>query len=132
MQTSSSTELRTAESRSMEAKDSVAVAVHDTIVETTTITIREDANGDTVKTSIVTDRYRGRNASGFRVQDSRVMVKMDTVYVEKRDSVLVSNTNLSGETKKRSTLVGALKWVFLIIVGLIVLVIVFKFNKLNF
>ena len=115
----------------MEAKDSVAVAVHDTIVETTTITIREDANVDTVKTSIVTDRYRGRNASGFRVQDSRVMVKVDTVYVEKRDSVLVSNTNLSGETKKRSTLVGALKWVFFIILGLIVLVIVFRFNFLK-
>ena len=54
-----------------EVKDSlrveqVMVAVHDTIVETTTITIRENEQGDTVRMSVVTDRDRSRSMYDVR------------------------------------------------------------------
>lgn len=113
-----------------EQRDSVRterVEVLDTLKEITTITVQLGEAGDTVKVSTVTDRLRARERSSRNRALYRTEVVRDTVFIEKRDSVSTT-TNLSGETKKRSTLIGALKWVFFIIVGLIVLVIVFRFN----
>ena len=72
------------------------VAVHDTLREVTTIIIRQNEAGDTVKQSVVTDRYRGRNAEAAKVDfplravelnlhDERLTVQRDTVYIEKRE-----------------------------------------------
>lgn len=46
-------------------RDSVVVQsieVHDTLREVTTITVDRNDRGDTLRQSIVTDRYRGRDA----------------------------------------------------------------------
>lgn len=74
--------------------------------------------GDTVKQSIVTDRYRGRNAEGMNVHDERLTVQRDTIYVEKRDSVFVQNTDLTNPTNKKNTFVSSLKWIFWILMAL--------------
>ena len=108
-------------------RETAVVVDHDTLREVTTITIQQNEAGDTVKQSIVTDLTRARVRDNVVTSRMKSEVVRDTVFIEKRDSVSTT-TNLSGETKKRSTLVGALKWVFFIILGLIVLVIVFRFN----
>ena len=140
------------------------VAVHDTLREVTTITIRQNEAGDTVKQSVVTDRYRGRNAEAAKVDfplravelnlhDERLTVQRDTVYIEKRDSVFVQNTDLTNPTNTtkgsglselflchdsgkpnrawslRSLLHrfrATLKWIFWILIGLIGLIITEK------
>ena len=113
--------------------DSVVVVERDTIMEVTTITVDRNEIGDTVRVSTVTDRERVRNRDAIAVQRTKTEVKVDTVYVEKRDSVLVSNTNGSAGSPRVSPVVLTLKWVFWILICVIVLVIVFKVTKfINF
>ena len=109
--------------------EQVMVAVHDTIVETTTIVVRENEQGDTVRMSVVTDRDRVRDRSQLRDKSEKLIVRVDTVYVERRDSVLVKSEELRVKSDRPSAFVSALKWVFWIIVavgGLIVLIKVVK------
>ena len=119
---SESTELR-----SSDVKDSVLVAVHDTIMETVTITVDRNEAGDTVFTSVVTDRTRATARDRVRDKQESVVVKTDTVFVERRDSV--STTNRTDPTNKASPMVSSLKWIFWIIVSLIVLVIILKYRR---
>ena len=107
-------------------KEEVMVAVHDTIMETTTITIRENEQGDTLRVSTVTDRLRARDRDAIAVQKTKVEIVRDTVYVEKRDSVSVKNTNLTNLTNRPSGFILALRWIFWIIVAVIALVIVVR------
>ena len=108
--------------------DSVVVGtmevVHDTIVETTIITVRENEAGDTISRSVVTDRTRarGRNVSAFR---TKTVVKTDTVFVERRDSVLVKNTNQA----RASPFENTLKWVFFIVLALIGLILLLRIRR---
>ena len=128
----------TAEVRDSLRVEQVLVAVHDTIREVTTITyvLRQaqepDEPEDTVKVTTITERDRVRDHTGFKVQDSRVTIKRDTVYVERRDSVMVqgSGFKVNGEKARASPVVQTLKWVFWIIIGLIGLVIVMKIRSL--
>ena len=100
-------------------------------MEVTTIHIQTNEAGDTLKVAQVTERDRVRDRTGFKVQDSRVAVKRDTVYVEKRDSVLVqTNTNLTNGTNRPSGFIQALRWIFWILVCVIVLVIIIKVTRL--
>ncbi len=69
--------------------EQVMVAVHDTIVETTTIVVRENEQGDTVQMSVVRDRDRVRDRSQLRDKSEKLIVRVDTVYVAVRDSVRV-------------------------------------------
>ena len=96
----------------------LAVAVHDTIVEVTTITIRENEAGDTLRMAQITERMRTLVRDRVSDQRERVAVRTDTVYIEKRGSVEVkeSRTNM-------------LERVLLVVVGLVVLVIIIKVNK---
>ena len=60
-------------SKVQNSRDSVRVeqvmeAVHDTIVETTIITIRENEQGDTLRVSTVTDRLRVKDRDAIAVQ----------------------------------------------------------------
>ena len=98
------------------------VEVHDTILEVTTITVDRNDKGDTLRQSIVTDRYRGRDASQLRDKSEKIIVKTDTVYVEKRDSVLVERHQPSDVGHQTSIL----KWIFAVICAIIVLIIVVK------
>ena len=106
--------------------EQVMVAVHDTIVETTTIVVRENEQGDTVRMSVVTDRDRVRDRSQLRDKSEKLIVRVDTVYVERRDSVLVKSEELRVKSDRPSAFVSALKWIFWIIVGLSALIIIVK------
>ena len=123
-------ELRINESMEERSRESVVVAVHDTMMETKTMTITKHVDGDTLFRSVVTDRERIRNAADVRSKKEDVRVRVDTVYVEKRDSSYVKNTNGTNDTNSRaSPFVSSLKWIFFIIVSLIVLIVVIKFLK---
>ena len=55
------------------------------------ITIDRNEAGDTVRVSSVTDRTRLRDRSQVRDKSEKLIVKTDTVYIEKRDSVEVKS-----------------------------------------
>ena len=126
---SSSTDLRTMESRIDTVREQVLVAVHDSVTITKTITITENEQGDTVKVVQVTDRDRVRDRAAVRDKEEKVIVKTDTVYVERKDSALVQGPQGSGVQgdKKTPAWLQGLKWIFWIIVAVGVLLIVIKF-----
>ena len=107
-------------------REEVALMVHDTIREVTTITIRQNEAGDTLKVVQITDRDRIRSKADVRSKKEVVRVERDTVYIEKRDSVQVTTTNLSNPTNKSSNFVRSLKWIFALICAIIVLIITIK------
>ena len=117
---------QTTEVRDSSRVEQVMVAVCDSITETTTIIIRENEVGDTIRMSVVTDRDRSR--SKYDVRSKREEVRVDTVFVAVRDSVYVSQTAQISQ-KSASPVTSALKWVFWIIVSLTVLIIVFKVTR---
>ena len=116
-----------------EKRDSVRieqlmVAVHDTIVETTTITVRENEAGDTLGWSRVTERDRVRDRDNRAAVWMKTEVKTDTVVVERRDSVNIRSPATGGESG-RTALHSILKWCFAIIIGLIALTMVLKIRR---
>ena len=122
--------LRIQDSRDSVKVEKVVVAVHDTMMETKTITITKNVDGDTLRLTKITDRTRASAMSDVRSKKEDVRVRVDTVYVERRDSSYVKNTNGTNGTNSRdSPVVSGLKWVFWIILGLIVLIVVIKFLK---
>jgi hypothetical protein len=108
-------------------REQVVVAVHDTVVETKTITITKNEDGDTTFTSIVTERDRFRDRAAVRDMEEKLVVQRDTVYIEKRDSV--STTNCTNFTNGKKSFVSSLKWIFAIICAMIGLVITVKVCK---
>lgn len=123
-------ELRINESVSLQSRDSVVVAVHDTILETTTIIIRENEAGDTLRLSRVTERDRIRDRVQVKEKEDRMRMERDTVYVALRDSTSVSNSAGSSTSARASPVTTALKWVFWIIVSLIVLVLIKSYRRI--
>ena len=109
-------------------RDSVALELRDTVREVTTITIDRNETGDTLRLTQVTERERSRERDRFRVQDSRLMVVHDTIFVERKDSVLVqgSGFTVKGDQSGKTALQGTLKWIFWIICAIIALVITVK------
>ena len=107
------------------SRESVVVAVYDTMMETKTITITKNVDGDTLRMTQITDRTRARAMSDVRSKKEDVRVRVDTVIVEKRDSVLMERHQTSDISHQTSIL----KWIFWIILGLIVLIVVIKFLK---
>ena len=63
------------------------VVVMDTVKEVTTITVDRNEAGDTIRMATATDRLRGRSRDAIAVQKTKVEVRVDTVYIEKRDSI---------------------------------------------
>ena len=116
---------RTGEARDSVRVEQVMVAVHDTIKETTTITVRENEAGDTLRVSRVTERDRVRDRTHVKSMEVDVRVVRDTVYIAKRDSVLIKNE----EKARASPLLKILKWSFWIVVGLIALTVVLKIRR---
>ena len=115
-----------------EARDSVEVverSQQDSLVEVTTITIDRNDAGDTVKVVQITDRTRARDRDRIATQTTKTVVKTDTVYVERRDSV-VTNGKDGGGQSGGTALHSTLKLIFLIVISLIVLVIVLKFRRI--
>ena len=100
------------------------VEVHDTLREVTTITVDRNDRGDTLKVVQITDRDRVRSMYDVRCKTEEVRTERDTIYVEKRDSVVVREAaNISHQTSSISHL---LKWIFWILCAIIVLIITIK------
>ena len=78
--------------------------------------------------SVVRDRDRVRSMSDVRSKKEEVRVVRDTVYVERRDSVVVDRGQVRGDSYQSggTALHRTLKWVFGIIVGLSALIIIVK------
>ena len=114
------------DSREQEARDSVRLELRDTLKEVTTVTVQLNETGDTVKVSTVTDRTRASVRDRVKDVEVKIVEKTDTVYIATRDSVQVSNTNLTNPTNRASPFVSALKWIFWIIVSLTVLIVIIK------
>lgn len=108
--------------------EEVALVVHDTIREVTTITIRQNEAGDTLKVMQITDHDRIRDRSQLRDKSEKLIVKTDTVYIAVRDSVSSSKIQVSGDSlnPRPSTLILTLKWIFWIICASVVLIIVIR------
>ena len=104
----------------------MVVAVHDTIMEVTTITIRTNEVGDTLRVAQVTDRTRARSRDAIAKQKTKVEVKTDTVFVEKRDSIEIRSRPEGGGDQRQNRWAQSLRWVFWIVLGLIGLVLVIK------
>ena len=130
-----SSALRVESVEKVEKVDSVIVEQRDTLREVTTITIDRNDKGDTLRVTQVTDGTKIRDANRFRGQDSRLTVKTDTVYIEKRDSVFVENTNGFGglttglanpTNEKKSGFLTYVKWIFALICAVIALIIIVK------
>ena len=105
------------------------VEVHDTIREVTTITVQLGQAGDTVRVAQVTDRDRSRSMYDVRSKKEVVRVERDTVYIEKRDSLLVKSEELrvkSSLSHHTSAISHLLKWIFWIVVAVIVLIVVIR------
>ena len=106
-----------------------SMVMHDSVVEVTTVTIRENERGDTIRVSTVTDRERIRNRAVSR--NSQVRIKVDTVYVERRDSVLVKSEERNVNGGRASPWVLTLKWVFWVIIAIIALIIMVRIKILS-
>ena len=104
-------------------REQVVVAVHDTLREVTTITVQLGQTGDTVKVAQVTERDRLRDRKAVKDKEEKLVVHTDTVYIERKDSVVVKEANVSHQTPSISHL---LKWIFWIVCAIIVLIIVIK------
>jgi len=111
----------------------VVVAVHDTIIETKTITITKNEAGDTTFTSIVTERDRLRDRLAVKDKEEKLIVRVDTVYMERRDSVQVSSFKIQdpGSLNPRPSPLNYLKWIFWILCAIIVLIIVIRLGLRN-
>ena len=132
----SSSETRATELRNTEARDSVVIELRDTLREVTTITYvlrqAQEPNEpeDTVFRSVVTDRTAARSRDAIAVQQTKTEVRVDTVYIEKRDSVEIrSRPSVGGGQSGGTALHTTLKWIFWIIVAVIALIIVVRLRK---
>lgn len=102
------------------------VAVHDTVMETKTITITKNEAGDTTFTSVVTDRERICDRAAIKDKEEKVIVRTDTVFVERRDSVEVSEVQDSSRASRASPFVRSLRWIVALVIAVIVLIVVIK------
>ena len=117
--------------------DSVIVIIRDTLREVTTITIRENEQGDTLRVSTVTDRDRLRSRENLRRVETVTVTRIDTVYIQKRDSSLqVTAYGLQEDgtptiSSKLSAVSKVLKWIFALICAVVVLIITVKVCSLR-
>ena len=123
------TETRSLTQETRSERDSVALFVGDTLREVTTVTVQLGAAGDTVRVSTVTDRTRASVRDRAKAVEVRTEVRVDTVYVERRDSVYVSQNSQISQNSRAAGWVSGLKWVFWIIIALAGLILVFRFGK---
>ena len=128
-------EVRAAQMEVTETRDSVIIELRDTVREVTTITIRENEQGDTIKVVQITDRERARSRDRAALQEKKVEVRVDTVYIEKEVDKTVAAAGPGVEidkegnvTKTVNRLAQTLKWIFLVIVAVVVLIVVVKIS----
>ena len=100
--------------------------------EVTTITVRESETGDTLLMTTVTDRTRTSTKDRFHDVKEKVIVRTDTVYVEREAEKTVARAgtgatiNAEGNIIPQPSYIKLLKGVFLTVVSITVLIIVFR------
>lgn len=104
-------------------------SLQDTLREVTVITVKENERGDTIRMTMVTERDRLRDRSHHDMATYKTEVRVDTVYIEHRDSLKTLNRSDWTEKKGEETLLRGLRLILVIIVCLLVLVIVLKFRR---
>ena len=114
-------------------REQVVVEVHDTVRETTTITVQLDTAGDTVRLLQVTERNTIRNSDRIREHTERTLELKDTLSVEKQTdrSVAVAGPNVEIDkngnvTKRVNRFAQSLKWLFLTLVAIIAIIILMR------
>lgn len=115
----------------------VVVTIRDTIKEVTTIVVQTNQAGDTLRVAQVTDRTRASNRDHVREVQQKLIVKADTVYIEKQSdhqNLVAADPNVEIDkdgnvTRRVNRISQTLKWVFFVLVALAVLLIVLKFYK---
>ena len=122
------------ETHSDTVNEQMVVVILDTLKEITTITLRESETGDTLRITTVTDRTRASTRDRYRDVKEKVIARTDTVYIERQ----VQNTTAVTGSSVEITPEGAirprgviLKWVFFILLAVIVLLILFKIINLK-
>ena len=125
---------QTSDVRSDTLKEQVVVTVMDTVKEVTTIIVRENEVGDTLRMTTVTDRTRASTKDRYHDVKEKVLIKTDTVYVEKqsdKQTVVAADPNVEIDkdgnvTRKVNRISQTLKWVFFVLIALSVFIIVFR------
>ena len=114
-------------------REQVVVEVHDTVRETTTITVQLDTAGDTVRLLQVTERNTIRNSDRIREHTERTLELKDTLSVEKQTdkTVAVAGPNVEIDkngnvTKRVNRFAQSLKWLFLTLVAVIAIIILMR------
>ena len=114
-------------------REQVVVTVFDTITITKTITIRENEAGDTLRLTQITDKTKATTRDRYHDVQEKVVVKTDTVYVEKEAEKTVAvagpNTEIDEQgnvTKKVNRFAQSLKWLFLTLVAVIAIIILMR------
>ena len=109
--------------------------VKDSVKEVTTVTVQLNDVGDTVFRSVVKNRDCVRSMADVRSMKEEVRVVRDTVYVERRDSVQVLRSRFqdtcSSISHQTSSVSHVLRWIFGILICVIVLVIFIKVKRLT-
>ena len=112
--------------------DTVNIECHDTLREVTTVTVRLNAEGDTLRVSTVTDRTAKRDRVERRLQRTELRMDNDTVVVNlERDAVVAASPNVGIDkdgnlTPQRDSLKDILKWMVALIIAITVLIITVK------
>lgn len=109
-------------------REEIAQNLNENLTEHEVITETVIQN-DSVKVERITDRVTVRDRSArTEAKKEEVRIVRDTVYIEHRDSVIVQETlrQAQGDKARASPVVSALRWIFGIIVLVIILVTIFK------
>ena len=122
---------KTEEVRSDTLREQVTVVVFDTIREVTTVTVRENEVGDTLRMTTVTDRTRASTKDRYHDVKEKVIVKTDTVYVEResdKQAVVAAGSNVEIDkegnvTRHVNRLAQSLKWICFAALAIALLII---------
>ena len=76
----------------------------------------------------ITDLTRARSRDNVVAQRVKTEVRVDTVYVEKRDSILVKDSGFRVQASgvKKSGFLTYVKWIFALVCAVVVMVITVK------
>lgn len=125
---------KTSDIRCDTLREQVMVVVFDTIREVTTITICENEQGDTLRATTITDRTRASSRDHYHDVKEKVLVKTDTVYIQKEfDKQFVAagpNVEIDKDgnvTKHVNRTAQTLKWVFFVLIALLLTVYSLRF-----
>ena len=120
-------------------REQVVVTVFDTITITKTITVvlrqAQEPNepDDTLRVTQITDKTKATTRDRYHDVQEKVVVKTDTVYVEREAEKTVAvagpNTEIDEQgnvTKKVNRVAQTLKWGTLLIVAIIALILLIR------